>query len=73
MTTLVLVAFVFFYVIFVGAELQSIETESLEHECSRVEVFKEDVDSRIGRLFYFPVWIYAVAVDYFCRRERASE
>ena len=72
MTTLVLVTFVFFYGIFIGAELQSVETEALEYERSRMEVFREDVDTRLGRCFYFPVWIYAATVDHFERRERAS-
>ena len=72
MTTLVLVAFVFFYGIFMGAELQSVETEVLEYKRSRMEVFREDVDTRLGRCFYFPVWIYVATVDHFERRERAS-
>ncbi len=72
MTTLVLVAFVFFYGIFMGAELQSVETEVLEYKRSSMEVFREDVDTRLGRCFYFPVWIYAKVADHFCRMERAS-
>ena len=72
MTTLVLVAFVFFYGIFMGAELQSVETEVLEYKRSRMEVFREDVDTGLGRCFYFPVWIYVATVDHFERRERAS-
>ena len=62
------------YGVFVGAVLQSVETEALEYECSRMEVFREDVDTRLGRCFYFPVWIYVKVADHFDRKEeeRAS-
>lgn len=72
--TLTLIITVFFYGIFVGAVLQTVETEALENERSRTEVFKEDIDSKLGRLFYFPVWIYAKVTDHFDRKEeeRAS-
>ena len=73
MTTLVLVAFVFFYGFSVGAVLTEVENEALEYERSRMEVFREDVDTRLGRCFYFPVWIYVKVADHFCRKERASE
>ena len=64
----------FIYGVFVGVELHSVETEALEYERSRIEVFKEDVDSKLGRLFYLPVWIYAKVTDHFDRKEeeRAS-
>ena len=73
MTTLVIAIFTLFYGFSVGVELQSVEAEALEYECSRVEIFKEDLDSRLGRCIYFPVWIYAKVADHFERRERASE
>ena len=62
----------FIYGVFVGVEMHSVETEALEYERSRVEVFKEDVDSRLGRFFYLPVWIYAKAIDSY-EMKRASE
>lgn len=72
MTTLGLTAFVFFYGFSVGAVLTEVENEAIEYERSRMEVFREDVDTRLGRCFYFPVWIYVATVDHFERRERAS-
>ena len=72
MTALV-IALVIFCIFSVGAEIQSVKTEATKYERSKMEVFREDVDTRLGRCFYFPVWIYALATDYFCRKERASE
>ena len=72
MTTMAIAIFTLFYGFCVGAVLQSVEAEALEYERSRVEVFKEDVDSRLGRFFYLPVWIYAKAIDSY-EMKRASE
>lgn len=71
--TLILLTLVFFYGFSVGAVLTEVENEAIEYERSRTEVFKEDIDSRLGRCFYFPVWIYVATVDHFNRKERASE
>ena len=73
MTTLAIAIFTFFYGFCVGGVLAEVENEAIEYERSRTEVFKEDIDSKLGRLFYFPVWIYVATVDHFNRKERASE
>ena len=75
MTTLAIAIFTLFYGFCVGGVLAEVENEAIEYERSRTEVFKEDIDSKLGRLFYFPVWIYAKVTDHFDRKEeeRASE
>lgn len=73
MTTLAIAIFTLFYGFCVGGVLAEVENEAIEYERSRTEVFKEDIDSRLGRCFYFPVWIYVATVDHFNRKERASE
>ena len=73
MTALV-IALVIFCIFSVGAEIQSVKTEATKYERSRMEVFREDVDSKLGRLFYLPVWMYVQVAELLqSRKERASK
>ena len=75
MTTLAIAIFTLFYGFCVGGVLAEVENEAIEYERSRTEVFKEDIDSKLGRLFYFPVEVYARIADHLDKKteERASE
>ena len=61
-----------FYGIFVGSVATSMEAEAQENEISMVEAFRDSIDTRLGRFFYLPVWIYAKAIDSY-EMKRASE